>query len=180
MACSFFKDVTAEPQADPHSSGVGMRLGYYPQLQVTRPGQACAASIPQLLSLCPFSSSRQQALGGARTRPLSPPLSRSSSTRTPRPHLSAWSIGGSLVPSCSCCSCCPRGTRPSTRPQAKASSRQHASASPSPREPIFPPSPAGETHGGRGLEEPHGENKPAEFAPDTTLGGALLPLLLGG
>ena len=34
----FFKDVTAEPQADPYSSGAGMRLGYYPQLQTTRPG----------------------------------------------------------------------------------------------------------------------------------------------
>lgn len=77
----------------------------------------------------------------------------------PVSHLSAWSRSGSSVPSCSCR---PRGTRPSAGPQAKASSRQHASTSLSPREPIFLPVPAGNT---LGLERALQRSKP-ELWPD--------------
>lgn len=80
----------------------------------------------------------------------------------PVSHLSAWSRSGSSVPSCSCRS---RGTRPSAGPQAKASSRQHASTSLSPREPIFPPVPAGNTREGLGLERALQRSKP-ELWPD--------------
>lgn len=38
VVCSSFKDAAAAPHTDPHSSGVGMRLGYCPQFQITGPG----------------------------------------------------------------------------------------------------------------------------------------------
>lgn len=38
LVCSLFKDMAVKPHTDPHSFGVGMRLGYCPQFQIRRPG----------------------------------------------------------------------------------------------------------------------------------------------
>lgn len=71
-----------------------------------------------------------------------------------QPHLSAWSSSGSWVPSGSCGSRWSGAPWPSTGPQAKASSRQHASARPGPRKPIVRRALLGEapeSAGGQGL-----------------------------